>query len=558
MDAQTLSYYDTFASEIAERYDRVKGGGVDAFFPLAFSPGMRVLDVGAGSGRDVRILLNMGVDAYGVEPSGRLRAATLQQHPELVGRLEHGELPKLEEPFGGQFDGILCSAVLMHLPREEMFDAAVALRNVLKDDGRLLVSIPADRPDIDEHYRDSRGRLFTPLNEEYLGLLFERLGFQQVGKWHSGDAVGRKGHSWCTLLFYLRHAKTVRPIDEIAGILSRDRKTATYKLALFRALAEVAITEFEQARWDDAGTVALPIDILAEKWLFYYWPLIESGRFIPQIRGEKEGCEKPIAFREPLSELIRYYSRSGGLARFVLDWRGDKLADQPKTLLRTSLRTIRNTIISGPVTYSGGSLETGRIFGYDPAKSEMRMPAGIWRELSLLGHWIQDAVILKWAELTSEISRGQLKPSEVIDLLLVTPLPERDVADARKAYSALVYKECAWSGQRLAGTFEVDHVIPFSLWHNNDLWNLLPVLPVINSKKRDRLPTRDLLLRRKDYVLYCWEALRAAYQARFEHEACRVIGAERFPENWHARTFGSVAEAVEVTAIQRGHERWQP
>jgi len=557
MDEQTHSYYETFASEIVENYDRVKGG-IAELLPLAFSPGIRVLDVGAGSGRDIRTLLDMGVDAYGVEPSDRLRACALERHPMLVGRLERGELPKLGKPFGSQFDGILCSAVLMHLPREEVFDAAVALRDALKDDGRLLISIPADRPDIDEHHRDRRGRLFTPLNEEYLGLLFERLGFQQVGKWHSSDATGRKGHSWCTLLFYLRHAQTARPLDEIAGILSRDRKTATYKLALFRALAEVATTAFEQARWEEAETVALPVDIVCEKWLFYYWPLVESSRFIPQIRGEAEVCQKPVAFREPLSELVHHYSRAGGLVRFVLDWRGETLDDQARALLRTTLRRIRNTIVSGPVTYAGGSLETGRIFSYDPTKQEMRMPAAIWRELSLLGHWIQDAVVLKWAELTSEISRGEIRPSEVIDLLLVTPLPERDVADAKETYTALPDKECAWSGERITGRFDVDHIIPFSLWRNNDLWNLVPVLPVINSKKRDRLPTRDLLLCRKDYVLYCWEALRAAYQPRFEYEACRVIGTERFPGNWQSRTFNCVAEAVEVTAIQRGHERWQP
>lgn len=557
MDDQTLSYYDAFAGEIAESYDGVKGG-IGQFFPLAFSPGMRVLDVGAGSGRDIRNLLDMGVDAYGIEPSDRLRACALERYPVLAGRLEHGELPKLGKPFGGQFDGIVCSAVLMHLPREEIFDAAVALRDALKDDGRLLISIPADRPDIDEHHRDSRGRLFTPLNEEYLGLLFERLGFQQVGKWHSSDATGRQGHSWCTLLFYLRHAQTARPLDEIAGILSRDRKVATYKLALFRALAEVATTAFEQARWEEAETVALPIDIVCEKWLFYYWPLVESSRFIPQIRGEAEVCQKPIAFREPLSDLVRYYSRAGGLARFVLDWKSQSLAEQPQRLLRTTLKTIRSTIVSGPVTYAGGSLETGRIFSYDPSRREMRMPAAIWRELSLLGYWIQDAVILRWAELTSEISKGGIKPSEVIDLLLVTPLPERDVAEARETYTSLLGKECAWSGERIAGKFEVDHIIPFSLWHNNDLWNLVPVLPAINSKKKDRLPTRDLLLRRKDYVLYCWEALHAAHRPRFENETCRVIGVDRFPENWQYRTFNCVAEAVEVTAIQRGHERWQP
>ncbi len=347
MDDQTLSYYDTFAGEIAESYDRVKGG-IGQFFPLAFSPGMRVLDVGAGSGRDIRNLLDMGVDAYGVEPSTRLRACALERHPVLVGRLERGDLPKLGKPFGGQFDGISCSAVLMHLPREEMFDAAVALRDALKDDGRLLISIPADRPDIDKHHRDDRGRLFTPLNEEYLGLLFERLGFQQVGKWHSSDATGRKGHSWCTLLFYLRHAQTARPLDEIAGILSRDRKVATYKL---RAISGSGRSGDHRVR---AGSMGRSRDSsTSDRHCIRevaFRSLATCG-ILPVHSSDKRrdrSLSETDCVSEPLSELIHYYSRAGGLVRFVLDWRGERLAYQPQALLQTTLRKIGGTIGERP------------------------------------------------------------------------------------------------------------------------------------------------------------------------------------------------------------------
>jgi hypothetical protein len=165
---------------------------------------------------------------------------------------------------------------------------------------------------------------------------------------------------------------------------------------------------------------------------------------------------------------------------------------------------------------------------------------------------------LKWAELTSEIPRGQVKPSEVIDLLLVTPLPERDVVDAREVYTRLPVRERAWTGEPLRNRFDVDHIIPFSLWHNNDLCNLLPVLPAVNSRKGDRLPTRNLMVSRKNCILSCWEALRLARAPRFEHEVCRVVGAEAFPDNWRDHAFRCVVDAVEMTAIQRGHERWQP
>jgi hypothetical protein len=184
----------------------------------------------------------------------------------------------------------------MSPPREKVLDAALALRSVLKEHGRLLLSIPLARPGLDTQNRDPHGRLFTPLDPDYLQLLFERLGLQMVDRWESEDALNRKGHDWCTLLFHLSQTAAVRPIDEIASVLSRDRKTATYKRALFRALSEIAVTGFEQARWGGARTVGIPLDIVCEKWLLYYWSLFASKRFVPQIRGESEQSQMGGAY----------------------------------------------------------------------------------------------------------------------------------------------------------------------------------------------------------------------------------------------------------------------
>ena len=177
------------------------------------------------------------------------------------------------------------------------------------------------------------------------------------------------------------------------------------------------------------------------------------------------------------------------------------MSPEAQQLAKRALRKIRDTIVAGPVTFAGGALDTGRVFSYDTARQEVRMSAGIWRELALLGHWIQEAVILRWAELTEEVSRGSVRVSEIIELLLTTPLPERDVTDARQTYARLAGKECVWTEKPLHGQFAVDHIIPFALWHNNDLWNLMPVLPTVNSQKSDRLPTRNLLLQRRDRIV---------------------------------------------------------
>jgi len=557
MDEHTGNYYAQSAGEIAQRYDSVQSEML-ALLNRAFARGMRVLDVGAGSGRDVALLLDMGCDAYGVEPCAELREAAERQYPELAGRLAANALPQLGQPFGGQFDGVLCSAVLMHLEKAQMLDTALAFRNTLKENGKLLLSVPLERPGLDAQHRDAHGRLFTPLPPDYLQLLFERVGFTLLERWVSDDSLGRAGHSWCTFLFQVRHLGGARPLDLIEGILNRDRKTATYKLALFRALSEIATTEFEQARFVADGMVGIPVEIVSEKWLQYYWPLFESSVFIPQIRGENPTCAKPIAFRSLLSALIEAYRQSGGLTRFELDSRAATMTGGISSLREQALKQIRNTIVQGPVTHAGGSLEAGRVFRYDPQTREILLSAALWREFCLVGHWIHDAVILRWAELTSDISKKQIRPSEAIDLLLTIPIPERDVADARSTYRQLATLHCTWTGAAIARGFAVDHIIPFSLWHNNDLWNLVPTSPAVNTAKSDKLPTRELLLRRQDAIIGYWEALRAAHQSRFDHEAARVTGQQNLSASWQGVVFQAVHDAVEYTAVQRGYERWQP
>ena len=115
MDAATLRYYEDHAGEVAPRYEAV-AGGVSSFFPFVFSRGERVLEIGAGSGRDAARLLALGVEVHAVEPSAALRERAPADHPELEGRLFHGFLPGgLPPDIRPTYDGILLSAVIMHI-----------------------------------------------------------------------------------------------------------------------------------------------------------------------------------------------------------------------------------------------------------------------------------------------------------------------------------------------------------------------------------------------------------------------------------------------------------
>jgi hypothetical protein len=82
-----------------------------------------------------------------------------------------------------------------------------------------------------------------------------------------------------------------------------------------------------------------------------------------------------------------------------------------------------------PVRYAGGG-ENFSILQYDKAEKAVVLSADLWRELSLTGNWIQDAAVLRWAELTSRLFKSALKPSTGIDCLLSCIESEREVAEA--------------------------------------------------------------------------------------------------------------------------------
>lgn len=554
MDNQTIQFYHQNAHAIAATHRRA-ADGIERRFAQAFAPGGSVLDIGFGSGRDLKALIDAGYDGYGIEPCNQFIDSAIEYFPDLHGRVKKDALPALETIDENSYDGILCSAVLMHLPEELLFDSVYAIRRVLKEHGRLLISIPVD-PTI-ANQRDPNGRLFNGVTPENFQLIFERIGFRMISRWNDPDSLGRGYRNWAVLLFVLESTTGSRSLDKIEGILNKDRKTATYKLALFRALAEIAMTNYNSAVWLSDGRVALALKSISEKWLEYYWPIVESNRFIPQKRGEKPSCRTPIAFRKLLNAVIECYRRNGGLAAFSEDYRNMNITGETMTVVSELIQTINNTIKKGPVYYSGGG--GSKTFEYDNDLKSVIMAADIWRELSIMGSWIIDATILRWAELTAEISGGELRPSQIIDHLLVTPIPEREVSVARSLYAAMNGKVCVWSDRPIPKAFDVDHAIPFTLWKNNDLWNLLPADSNVNNQKRDKLPSHDLLVARKDCIVYYWTSMHENFTPRFKFEAAKFAGEPAIDsENWENKLFSALTEAVEITAIQRGVDRWQP
>jgi hypothetical protein len=92
----------------------------------------------------------------------------------------------------------------------------------------------------------------------------------------------------------------------INKILERDSKSTTYKFALLRGTIDL-IEEHSPYIYSKDNRAHFPTYLLIEKWLLYYYPIVESDILIPQINGSAN-----LAFGPKLRHLTDHYKDIGG------------------------------------------------------------------------------------------------------------------------------------------------------------------------------------------------------------------------------------------------------
>lgn len=204
MDRKTAAAYNRHATELAAFYGTEPPpwlAGIGGLIP----PGSRILDIGAGTGRDLHHLVRAGYDTWGTEPSRRLRREGRRIFPETAERLIKGALPDrfatLIRKVGPRpFDLILLSAVLQHLPDRELSAAFGRIGRLLAVTGAVMISHPVRYP-TDATGRDPKGRLYRLRDPEEYAALAAAIGLREVSREFRDDGKGREGIEWVLQVF---------------------------------------------------------------------------------------------------------------------------------------------------------------------------------------------------------------------------------------------------------------------------------------------------------------------------------------------------------------------
>ena len=149
---------------------------------------------------------------------------------------------------------------------------------------------------------------------------------------------------------------------------------------------------------------------------------------------------------------------------------------------------------------------------------------------------------------------------KIMRVLTTQPVTDRNVKDAEKHYKKLQNEEvlnCIWSDKRISkrSKMNIDHLIPFSLTRNNDLWNLLPTTMTANQRKKAKVPTPKVLQEKKKHIMYYWSLMRAEYANRFDTEIQISLTGFRKDKVTLEDAFKALTNWCD-RLISKGYEEW--
>ncbi len=310
--------------------------------------------------------------------------------------------------------------------------------------------------------------------------------------------------------------ESTAPGHEIATILRHDAKRNAYKIALLRAINDV-VTGFPDLAVDGRD-VAVPLRVLAARWVAYFWPFTDAA--VPVWQGARTATASDMAFRRHLEALRAAWEATNGPAApsdgfFLVDAmrvlrRRDRLAPPLAAAFETAVRKIADTIGKNPVRYAGPGEyavfarprrldalgNVAALPGTSPGDACIVVRAELWAAFDALSLWVEALCVHEWSLFAESVNEGSMDRGAVFRLLTARPDNRVSLSWERNGVDVLMMEghvfTCPWTERPLTvpGAYDLDHLVPLAVYPVGELWNLAPSDREFQQYiKRDRLPS---------------------------------------------------------------------
>ncbi len=333
----------------------------------------------------------------------------------------------------------------------------------------------------------------------------------------------------------------IQALKQINFIIENDKTSSTYKYALLKSTID-SCQRFEHLIHFKDQQVFIPLGLVVAQWIFDYLPFVFKG--IRQQHSNANGivlnAEIDKAYRA-IFDFFRLaqaspweYAYKTLQTAFYDEYQSENVA----LLFFELSRKIAKTIIKMPMRYIGRDeysffqpdissctkvkLPQGqscnflflvRSFGYFAINEEHY---NIFRYMgqNLYG---TSTIAIKWKQKTDSLVGENVASQNLIERIYSDNFAiARDTSGIRSILEEGM--ECVWSGKILnKQTTEIDHMLPFSIWFNNDLWNMLPADKKINNEKRDKIPTPKLIEKRANVIISYWKIYNEKWGYQFQN-----------------------------------------
>ena len=531
------NFYSENAKELSQQYlsktfDEVHKSWSQFIPSIIGNSNARILDLGAGSGRDAKHLAELAAKTHNTKNNIQILAVEPAQELSIIGQdttqslnvkwLEDS-LPSLSSVTKQEvsFDLIILSAVWMHIPPSDRARSIRKLANLLKPGGKLVISLRHGQTDEECKQR----KMHVVCSDELKRLATDVGLFTKLETLKEEDKLGRNHVSWQTVVLQMPDDGT-GAFPFIRHVAINDGKSATHKLALLRVLLRIAdghpgaVLRRESSPFGDR--VILPVGLVALYWCHQYKDLIDKHNIF-----QRPGDDPNMGFMK-LNGWHKLTHRTAS------DYSIGNLftGDDAKALYRTISHAVNNIsdMPAQKITYADSKITVFEVNKKTVrAKDsifldlqtleqwgEFSLPESTWMAFNRYACWIEPVLVSEWVKTMVGYSGNAEYASPEKQFCLYQALhwlePKRTTIEVRNRFEQLKKQlpkhdqmQCVWSAKSLKQNYDIDHSMPFARWPNNDLWNLLPTDSKINNQKSDRLPTEQKLKNSRERIQHWWQ-----------------------------------------------------
>jgi len=188
--------YAEEAPELLKRYESISFADTHrTVMHLIPTEPCRVLDIGAGTGRDAAGFAAMGHRVVAAEPTEGMRCGAMALHPSPLIEWLDDSLPDLANlrARGEQFDVVMLTAVWMHLDEQQRRRAIANVAALVGGGGVMIMTL--------RHGPVPPGRRMFEVSAEETISLAEPLGLRCVLNRPAESSLRQPGVSWTRLAF---------------------------------------------------------------------------------------------------------------------------------------------------------------------------------------------------------------------------------------------------------------------------------------------------------------------------------------------------------------------